>query len=125
EVRELGDLLSGALLIWCNALYVTANRRLLLCCGLLRVLLHLAAPGDEVDEDPKVGHHDDEDRPERLAPPGQVTAAEDIAEDDDQQPDPEEKEEEPEDGPEHLPGPELTISEHAGSLHATYWMRLR
>ena len=50
----------------------------------LGVLLHLAAPGDQVHEHAEVRQHDDEDRPERLAPTRQVRAAEDVAEDDDQ-----------------------------------------
>jgi hypothetical protein len=71
------------------------------------VLLHLVAPGDEVHEHPEVGHHDHEDRPQRLAPAGQVGTAEDVAEDDDEQPDPDEEEEEPDHRPEDLPGSEL------------------
>jgi hypothetical protein len=75
------------------------------------VLVHLAAPGDQVDEHAQVGQEDDEDAPDRLGPSPQVMAAEDVAEDDDQQPDPDEEQEEPEERPEHLPGAELS-SDH-------------
>jgi hypothetical protein len=46
------------------------------------------------------------------SPPGQVTAAEDVAEDDDQQPDPDEEQEESQHGPEDLTGPELRCIGH-------------
>ena len=76
----------------------------------LRVLdgvsLHLATAGDQVHEDPEVGQEDDEYRPQRLGPTGEVLAAENVAEHDDQQPYPDEKEEKPQHGPKDLSGPE-------------------
>ncbi len=72
--------------------------------ALRRVLGHLVAAGDEVDEHAEVRDDDDEDHPQRLGPAGEVVAAEDVAEDDDQDVDPDEEQEEPEHRPEHLAG---------------------
>src|SRR5262249_43809511 len=64
----------------------------------------------------EVRQDDDEYRPERLAPPGQVLAAEDVGEDDDQQPDPDEEQREPQYGQEHLPSTELLRLRHDSTL---------
>src|SRR3954454_23310514 len=51
-------------------------------------LVHLAAAGDQVDQDTDQRDEQHEQEPQRLRPTGQVMAAEDIDEDIDQNPDP-------------------------------------
>ena len=70
EVGEPGDLVGGATAATGrHGLDVLTEGGVLSLRGLRRMFLHLVAPGDEVHEHAEVGHEDDEDRPQRLAPP--------------------------------------------------------
>jgi hypothetical protein len=86
---------------------------------LLRVLGHLVAARDEVDQHAQVREDDDADDPQRLGEPTQVVAAEDVREHDDQQPDPDEEQEEPEHRQENLSGAE--IGRECGHAFSSKW----
>src|SRR5690348_10748557 len=99
QVGQLGELVGGCLRTR-GLLDVAAE----LLVPLLRILhgpfLHLAAAGDQVDQDADQRDEQHEQEPQRLGPAGQVMAAEDVDEDVDQDPDPEHPEEDLEDRPE-------------------------
>src|SRR5690349_21293860 len=82
QVGELRDLVGGTAAH--RAADVLACGRVLCLRHLHRVLVHLAAARDQVDEDTEVGQHDDEDRPQCLAPAAEFGTAEDVREDGDQ-----------------------------------------
>ncbi len=77
--------------------------------------LHLAATGDQVDEDAEERQHDDEQDPEGLGPAVHVVAAEDVDEDADREPDPDEDEGEVDEGPEDLAHPPVRCENHGAS----------
>src|SRR5262249_45706966 len=66
----------------------------------LSVLMHLAAAGDQVHQDPDQREEQDEDEPQGLGPAGQVTAAEQVYEYGDQYPEPDHPQEDHQDRPE-------------------------
>src|SRR5215471_19937241 len=67
---------------------------------LLGVLMHLAAAGDQVHQNPDQREEQDEDEPQRLGPTGQVMAAEKVDEYGDQDPEPDHPQEDHQDRPE-------------------------
>src|SRR5207244_8480014 len=84
EIDEMFDLIRRSVR-GCGAADVFA-RGCILRLGLSeRVLVHLSAACDQIDEDAEVRKHDHEDRPECLGPTGQVRATKNVGEDADQQ----------------------------------------
>src|SRR4029077_2195310 len=76
---------------------------LVLVPGILhRPLMHRAAADDQVDQHADQRDEQHEQEPQRLGPPGQVTAAEDVDEDPDQDPDPDDPQEQLEYRPEDV-----------------------
>src|SRR4029077_20960745 len=76
---------------------------LVLVPGILhRPLMHRAAADDQVDQHADQRDEQHEQEPQRLGPPGQVTAAEDVNEDPDQDPDPDDPQEQLEYRPEDV-----------------------
>src|SRR5580704_2061514 len=98
QVGELGQLVGR--IRTCDLLDVAAGCLVLLLRRLYAVLVHLAAPDDQVDQDPDERNDQHEQEPQRFAPAGQVRAAEDVDEDGDQDPEPDNPKEDLEDRPE-------------------------
>src|SRR5580692_9240437 len=99
QVGQLGQLVGRVALIG-GLLDVAADLLVLLLGLLLGALLHLATPGDQVDQDTDQRDEQHEHEPQRLRPARQVVAAEDVDEDVDQDPDPDNPQEDLEDRPE-------------------------
>src|SRR5215467_5156516 len=100
QVSELGQLGRRALLA-CGLLDITAEGLVLLLRLLCRPLMHTAAAGDQVHQDTDQRDEQHEQEPQRLAPAGQVLAAEDVDEHGDQDPEPDHEQEDLQDRPEH------------------------
>ena len=91
---------------------VAVELRLLRLRHLGRALGHPAAPHDQVDQRSDQREDHEQDEPARLAPPGQLVVAEDVADQGDEHPDEHEQEEEPQNGPEQL------CEAHIGQEHS-------
>ena len=95
QVVELGQLVSGRGSR--RLLDVIVHRLLLTLHRLSLVFVHLAPPGDYVDEDAEEGHEDDEDEPERLMDTAQIRTTEKVDHYLEEDEEPEDQEEEVED----------------------------
>src|SRR3954451_9541935 len=89
EVGELAELVGGTRRARSGGLSdVLAERLLAVLCPGQGALVHRATARDQVDEGAEPRQEDQEHRPERLAPPGQLMVAEEVTEDPEQQHDP-------------------------------------
>src|SRR6056297_684070 len=96
--------------------------RLLPCRCLLDVALrHLAAAGDQVDEDTEPWQNDDEECPEGLADAAEIAAAEDVDDHPEQQQDPGQPEEPEHEGPEHSEDG-IVVGEHGDVSLSCRWV---